>query len=187
MTRDRGFSVIELLIAVAIVGILAAIAIPSYGAMMARSKQAEAKGNLSAIHSLEIAYHGEHQKFASFSRIGFVPDGENRYGYRIQASSVLEPENPPMGGGAGDDGEKDVLAIPPFGSATGAGFGNQDPGNPGAGFQASTLGNPHYDADSFEVVAIGRISAEMTDAGEMLLDAWTIDEHKTMVHIASGY
>lgn len=42
-TRQRGFSLIELMITVAVVGILAAIALPSYQQYVARGKRADAK------------------------------------------------------------------------------------------------------------------------------------------------
>jgi type IV pilus assembly protein PilA len=60
LRSSKGFTLIELMIVVAIIGILAAIAIPNFLQYQLKSKQAEAKTNLGAIRTSEISFNGEH-------------------------------------------------------------------------------------------------------------------------------
>lgn len=57
--RSQGFTLIELMIVVAIIGILAAIAIPRFGQMLEKSREGQTKGNLNSIHSAASIYYGD--------------------------------------------------------------------------------------------------------------------------------
>jgi type IV pilus assembly protein PilA len=75
----KGFTLIELMIVVAIIGILAAIAIPNFLKYQAKSKQSEAKVNLKGIFTSEISYFGEQNIFGSLGMVNYAPTGTSRY------------------------------------------------------------------------------------------------------------
>ncbi len=56
--KSKGFTLIELMIVVAIIGILAAIAIPRFANLIDRAREARTQGNLGAIRSAMAIYYG---------------------------------------------------------------------------------------------------------------------------------
>ncbi len=88
--HQRGFSLIELMIVVALIGILAAIAIPNFLTYQARAKQSEAKTNLAAVHTAEVAYFAERNAYGDdFPSIGFAVTGAtSRYHYALGSSTT---------------------------------------------------------------------------------------------------
>jgi type IV pilus assembly protein PilA len=87
-TRTRGFTMIELMIVVAIIGIIAAIAVPNFIKFQARSKQSEAKANLKAMFTAEKAFYQERDRYSSLiGELPFAPERNNRYAYFFVAAS----------------------------------------------------------------------------------------------------
>jgi type II secretion system protein G len=64
---QRGFTLVELMVVVAILGILAAIAVPSYMNYVMRAKASEAVGFLAAIKSYQEAYRVENFQYCNAS------------------------------------------------------------------------------------------------------------------------
>jgi prepilin-type N-terminal cleavage/methylation domain-containing protein len=115
MRHDRtnlGFTLIELMIAVAIIGILSAIAIPSFQIYQLRSKRSEAYANLGAIATVQTTYFAEAGIFyqtvtpvghpgpvptktkrtwtaaakAEYANFGWEPEGNVYFDYGLQTS-----------------------------------------------------------------------------------------------------
>src|SRR2546422_8082800 len=83
----KGFTLIELMIVVAIIGILAAIAIPNFIKFQARAKQSEAKANMKAMFTAEKAFFQEKDRYSNLTgEVGFSPERNNRFAYFLAAS-----------------------------------------------------------------------------------------------------
>ena len=73
--RNRGFTFIELMITIAIVGILITVAVPSYQEYLRKSKRADAKITLEALAAAQEIYFFRNNKYATkFSGIRMVEE-----------------------------------------------------------------------------------------------------------------
>ena len=80
--NQKGFTLIELMIVVAILGILAALATGSFLSYQAKAKQAEVKTNLGSIGELALTYKSEYDTYnTDWAGIGWDPREITRYRY----------------------------------------------------------------------------------------------------------
>jgi type IV pilus assembly protein PilA len=75
-----GFTLVELMVVVAIIGILATIAIPQYSKFQSKARQSEAKVALTGLHTAESSFQAEQGGFTTcLTDIGLTLDGAKRY------------------------------------------------------------------------------------------------------------
>lgn len=130
MFVKKGFTLIELMIVVAIIAFLAMVAIPSFKQFLAKAKRTEAYMNLNALATAEKIYWAEHGTYSTdLNVLGWKPEGKIQYSYGFSGgqgtSSVTGALGTPVSGGsaskdsfvavaAGDidgDGQPDIISI----------------------------------------------------------------------------
>ncbi|MEZ5488959.1 MAG: type IV pilin protein [Gammaproteobacteria bacterium] len=81
--QEKGFTIIELLIAVAILGVLSAIAIPSYLDNVGRSRRSEAKTVLLEVASEQERFFSSNNSYTTndFPLTGVADGRESESGY----------------------------------------------------------------------------------------------------------
>ena len=95
--KEKGFTLIELMIVVVIIGILAALAIPRFMRATTKAKQSEAKTILKQIYTMQHAYRQEYNAYccngasaaagASIAVLGIDVMASARYTYTIVAAA----------------------------------------------------------------------------------------------------
>lgn len=81
----RGFTMIELMIVVAIIAFLAIIAYPKYLTFVARAKRSEAHLNLASLYAAQKAYWAENSAYCAVlqgaNSLNWKPEGKTHYTY----------------------------------------------------------------------------------------------------------
>ena len=168
-TRSKGFSLPEIMIVVAIIGLLAAFAVPSYQRYVLKAKQAEAKANLSSLYQAMQSFSLEYVNYTTrFDAIGFRPEGSLNYVVGFYADTR------PPGAFLFPSTSTCIITRDVAGAGTPACSYPVTWTNAGPALQAGPF--PAYavaGANSFVAAAIGNING-------VTIDSWSIDTTNTL-------
>ncbi len=172
----NGFTLIELMIVVAIIGILAAIAIPNFLKFQCKSKQSEAKTNLSSIFTAEKAFFGEYNTYSSdLISVSWQPDGAPLYiyGFSSDSSNTI-----PLISGYSDARDNTMLATVISSPARYSTTKCKDLG--GTPMAQANLPTSAVGGQLFTAGATGDVDTDPSIATTSY-DRWTMDSQKQLV------
>jgi type IV pilus assembly protein PilA len=191
--KQSGFTLVELMIVVAIVGILSAIAIPNYQKYQAKARQTEAKIALASIHTAEKAAAIESNSYTTcIHAIGANYEATGTYYYASgfsQADAATASCGPTgalacnvnygtNGTGtscANADIQNNATIVFPTSSGSVSGANSDLSGAAAGAFSAIA-------ATTFTAGATGNI----TKGGTNIYDRWTITDTKNLSNLLSG-
>jgi len=204
--NNKGFSLIELMVVVGIIGILAAVAVPNLLKFQAKAKQSNAKTELSAIYGTEKAFFVEYSIYSSYLKyLGYAPDGvpttngcvdntevPTKIDYNSGTSTTWPTRYYSVGFQTAEGAPTSLGTAP--GATTACGFtfvkatigisGAADPLlTTAAGLALSTVAASTA-TPTFKVQAKGKISTGDTSVS---YDEWTINQAKVLLNTTIGY
>lgn len=183
LLSKKGFSLIELMIVVAIIGILASVAVPNYQRFTRKAKQAEAKGLLSSYYtSAKAAMAEEGFHMGDFVSVAYQPEGELTYTVNVAVQSTnqytkrtfdISCDSTNDGTGDCDDGSGAFVVWTNAGNTITDAQVAAASGPAGAGCTVGAGNN------SFTACAGANIGGDN-------LDGWSIDDKKVITNTSDG-
>ncbi len=195
--NDQGFTLVELMVVVAIIGLLAAVAIPNFKTYQAKTKTSEAKLQLAAIYQAETTMQADYDTFAScLQDAGYTPPaGQNYYSVGFNEDETGAAEANAIvtnNGGVCNAGQHQFAAQKIVGGSVTV-VGDLGTAIPAASQFANGLATPKVEdvaangvGSAFVAGAIGYISP---DSAAAIANAsyWIIDENKDIRQVQRGY
>ena len=170
LRNNEGFTLVELMVVVAIIGILAAVAIPNFQTYQAKSKTSEAKLLLSAIYMAETSFIADADTYATcLEDMGYVHPSNSYFAGGFNADHKSNK--------AGFNGQNCTPGKHQYGAKRGMG-----------GFTAAAKNVPKgtgADFTTFTAAALGSVSSSFNTAAKA--SHWTIDQDKVLDNPVRGY
>jgi type IV pilus assembly protein PilA len=193
LKNQEGFTLVELMVVVAIIGILSAVAIPNFKRYQAKTKTSEAKLQLAAIYSALTSMQSDYDSFGTcITKAGYSPPADGNY-YAIGFGAASTAANAIVKANGGDCEGGDPFN---FAAKKRVGGAPASAGKvavisvPSEVNTSSTLSNPGVTStgSNFVAGAFGYIDPDKrADSGTNAASQWVINENKDMRQVAQGY
>jgi type IV pilus assembly protein PilA len=189
LNKQAGFSLVELMVVVAIIGILASVAIPSFNKFQRRARAAEGKTALSAVYEAQKSFLSEWEDYSSsLAAIGYSYEGTPRTELAtggtgaqgaaryvaeavVASAATLVAGHNLLSGLCGNAIYMPACAVPPAANRPVLWAGAV----PGVAFALGAAGVP------------GTFTAGVaTNVGSNLDEAWTMNQSKTLTQTQDG-
>jgi len=176
---EEGFTLVELMVVVAIVGILSAVAIPNFKKYQAKAKTSEARLQLASIYSAETSLQSDYDAFGTcLEEAGYIfPTANNYYAVGFAAANSTANQIIIDNGGV-------CPSVTFSGGATKRAYGATPATKANLTSVITTAVIPN-EGDQFIAGAIGNISPDVSVAANW--DQWTVTENKVLSHTRIGY
>ncbi len=97
MKSQKGFSLIELMVVVVIIGFLVGMGLPQYQKYVMKSKRSEGKSLLSGMYTAQKSFYAEWtQYYGDFDAVGYGLEGDLTYGVGFAGAGVAGPATHPF-------------------------------------------------------------------------------------------
>jgi type IV pilus assembly protein PilA len=191
MLGNKGFTLVELMVVVAIIGLLSAVAIPNFRKYQAKSKTSEAKLQLASIYSAMQSFYSDFDNYGScLNQMGYDVGAEtnSRYyatGFAAASATynLMAVSNGAVAACTNGVAWSSVLAVPAASGAFSFAAGKQVGGVSALSVLASA-GYTNY-ATGFTAGAVGLIDSGFTTVA--LASEFNINQNKTVNLVRAGY
>ena len=190
--NQRGFTLVELMVVVAIIGLLAAVAIPNFKKFQAKTKTSEAKLQLAALYTAETSFNGDYDTYATcLSDMGYDPSLDIKTRYYATGFELAE-----VGGNAQaitNGAPACTIGANKSAFSAGKSVGNKIAVNTDVVSANCGASQPEVndaagtEGSVFLACAIGPVDSAKATSPSADWSAFTVDQNKTLKKIRDGF